>query len=338
MKQDISIREGDALEFECDVLILKYAQKLYGVDKAAFERISSTQPEVAAGLPSIGGYLLVKTKRVIPASQILFVGTKSLYDFDYDDIRGFAKRALEICSVETPNAQRVALTIHGVGFGLDEAEALYAQIVGLNEAIAEGSFPSELKSIVIVERNHRRFERLARALQDMSSPGGDAPLVGLEPAAQLQDVDAGGNKIEFEGARRGASEIRRPGAKPSIFVAMPFASEMDDTFFYGIQRPIEQVGYLCERADLASFTGNVVEWVKNKINSAKLIIAELTGGNPNVYLEVGFAWGIGKPSVLVIKKDAELKFNVRGQRCLIYNSIRDLEKKLYEELCSLTAR
>jgi hypothetical protein len=64
-------------------------------------------------------------------------------------------------------------------------------------------------------------------------------------------------------------------------------------------------------------------------------VADLTGANPNVYLEVGFAWGCGVPTVLLANNADELKFDTRGQRCLTYTKIKDLEGKLALELKSL---
>ena len=66
------------------------------------------------------------------------------------------------------------------------------------------------------------------------------------------------------------------------------------------------VGFLCERADLASFTGDVIAWVKDRIGSAALVVADLTAANPNVYLEVGYAWGRGVNTVLVVAHGDEL--------------------------------
>ena len=116
---------------------------------------------------------------------------------------------------------------------------------------------------------------------------------------------------------------------------MPFASEFDDIFYYGIQGAVNEAGYLCERADLESFTGDVMEWVKKKIESADFVIADLTNANANVYLEVGYAWGRNIPSILLVQQSDDLKFDVRGQRCLVYNRIQDLELKLTKELKSL---
>lgn len=78
-----------------------------------------------------------------------------------------------------------------------------------------------------------------------------------------------------------------------------------------------------------------MDWVKTRIENSVLTIADLTGANPNVYLEVGYAWGKGKNTILLIKDSDELKFNVQGQRCLEYKSIKDLMEKLEKELKDL---
>jgi len=99
---------------------------------------------------------------------------------------------------------------------------------------------------------------------------------------------------------------------------------------------VNVAGYLCERADLAAFTGDVIVWVKERIGSARLLVADLSTANPNVYLEVGYAWGKGIPTVLLARDAADLKFDVKGQRCLVYNSIRKLEELLTRELAQLS--
>jgi hypothetical protein len=116
---------------------------------------------------------------------------------------------------------------------------------------------------------------------------------------------------------------------------MPFAEEYADRFHYGISGAVNAAGFLCERADLASFTGDVVTWVKERIDNAALVVADLTSANPNVYLEVGYAWGRGVNTVLLVAHGDELKFDVRAQRCWIFRSIRHLEELLTAELTSL---
>ena len=76
--------------------------------------------------------------------------------------------------------------------------------------------------------------------------------------------------------------------------------------------------------------------MKERIDSARLLVADLSTANPNVYLEVGYAWGKGIPTVLVARDTADLRFDVKGQRCLVYkNSIKKLEESLTKELKNL---
>ena len=125
-------------------------------------------------------------------------------------------------------------------------------------------------------------------------------------------------------------------SKPFVFVAMPFAQSMEDVFHYGIRNAVKEAGLLCERADQSSFTGDVLDWVRERIAAATLVIADLTSANPNVYLEVGYAWGCGKPTVLIAAEASDLTFDVKSQRCLIYNhSIKSLEQMLRTELVAL---
>lgn len=114
--------------------------------------------------------------------------------------------------------------------------------------------------------------------------------------------------------------------------------DMDDVFYYGIQQPVRAVGFLCERVDQEAFLGDILDRVKQKIETAAVVIAELTGANPNVYLEIGYAWGKGVPALLLLKDGQELRFDVRGQRCLKYERIRDLEESLAKELQELKSQ
>jgi len=123
--------------------------------------------------------------------------------------------------------------------------------------------------------------------------------------------------------------------KAHAFIAMPFTKEMDDVFYYGIRQPVRSAGLLCERVDRQSFTGDILNQIKKKIETASVVIAELSGANPNVYLEVGYALGKGCPTILLVKSERELQFDLRGQKCLKYKRIKELEEALNNELRTL---
>jgi hypothetical protein len=320
---EILIDEGDALEVSADVLVLKYAQDLYGVDELVFNRLEAAGLQVQDRLPKPGGCSLIDTMGELRAPRVLFVGVMPLRAFDYEAIRTFAKRALGSLAEALPAASHVAFTVHGSGYGLDESEAFRSELAGLIDAFESRDCPNGLRRVTIIERDAGRVRRLRGQLSALlpagsaavTSPGQESRL-----SSQLEPLQTAGAKSQ---------------AKAHVFVAMPFAPEFDDRFHYGIQQAVNSAGYLCERADLATFTGDVIAWVRGRIDSASLLVADLSTANPNVYLEVGYAWGKGIPTVLLSADAGDLRFDLKGQRCLMYKSIRALEELLTRELRNL---
>lgn len=318
---------GDVLEFNANVLALKFAQRLYGVDFKVVSQLADQGTHLETRLPAIGKTLIVPSENVVQTDELLFVGVEPLGRFDYETIRVFARRVLVALQEQRPATEHVAMTLHGGGFGLDEAEAFRAEVAGLLDAIEEGCVPAKLRRISIVERDRETARRMRSILEAI------LPL-GIADTLRQKDSTA-----VLGSSRSGLDSVGRNSLnKPLVFVAMPFAEEYADRFHYGINGAANAAGFLCERADLASFTGDVIAWVKDRIDNAALVVADLTQANPNVYLEVGYAWGRGISTVLLVAKGDELKFDVRTQRCLVFRSIRHLEELLTAELTSLRAK
>lgn len=316
----IEVQKGDVLRFPADVLVLKYAQNLHGADLAVYQQLLAVGLEPSS-LPRVNEFKFVNARGAIAADTVLFIGVLPLYHFDYQEIREFGHKAIVSLADEAPQVEHLALTIHGPGYGLDEVEAFESELAGVVDAIMTRNCPVNLRRVSFVERSPGRAERLREALDEIFPRG----TIDIDNAHSVQSV-----------AEQPQDMLRTAGygsaAKPRIFVAMPFADSMNDVFHYGIQGAVKSAGFLCERADLSSFAGDVMEWVKQRISGASFVIADLTTANPNVYLEVGYAWGCGRPTVLLVRDAAELKFDVRGQRCLVYNSIKQLEEILGREL------
>jgi hypothetical protein len=317
----IEVTRADALTLGSDVLALKYAQDLYGVDDLVAERLAEAGRQVR--FPEPWDFRLEKGVPGIAATRLLFVGVPRLREFGYREIRMFARKVLSALAGKAPETKHLALTVHGPGYGLDEAEAFEAEIAGLVDAIRSHDVPEALERITIVERNAGRAKRLQVLLAELLQNG----FIEAAPAVATGKTEDSVERLRAAGY---ASDT-----KAHVFVAMPFKEEMDDVYHYGIQSAVRASGFLCERADLSSFTGDVLEWVRTRIKSASLVVADLTDANPNVYLEVGFAWGCGVPTVLLVRDTQQLKFDVRGQRCLVYKKIKDLEEALGKELKAL---
>jgi hypothetical protein len=259
------------------------------------------------------------------AEHVLLVGVDPLGSFGYEQIRLFSREVMTSLAGALPLARRLLVTIHGPGYGLDENEAFESELAGFLDAVETSDVPEALETVTFVELNKGRAARLGEAL--------DRVLEGSE-------VEVGETLAESAATPVARDRLLAVGyssmSKPHIFVAMPFADEMEDVYHYGISNAAGKANYLCERADLSSFTGDVIAWVKTRIETAAIVLADLTGANPNVYLEVGYAWGRGVPTVLIARNTSDLKFDVQGQRCLVYEKIKDLEEKLSIELSMLS--
>jgi hypothetical protein len=278
-------------------------------------------------LPGPGEHVVVHRPPGTPAEAVVLLGVAQLDRFGYREIREFGTRAVRTVSAEFPGARELCLTVHGVNSGLDEREAFRAEVAGVLEALAEVSAQLPLQAVVFVERDDRRAARMTEILEELEAPVG-ARSSGVLTSSTLRPGAA--DRLRTAGLD---SEKR-----PHAFVAMPFGEAFDDVFHYGIARPVENAGLLCERMDRSVFTGDVVETMKQRIRSARVVVADLSGSNPNVYFEIGFAWATGVPTVLLCDGDTDPHFDVRGHRYLRYRSIREAERHLSRELSVFVPR
>ena len=76
----------------------------------------------------------------------------------------------------------------------------------------------------------------------------------------------------------------------------------------------------------------IVTDIERQIIEAKLIIAEITTGNPNVYYEVGYARALKKPTILIAEKATQLPFDVSPFRVLFYENSIAGKKRIEEGL------
>lgn len=333
----LAIEHADVTAFRADVLALKHAEGFHEADGAVATRLGAVAfGQIERATEHAGGFLLIDAHGGIQARQVMFLGVGRLGEFRYPSMRRFAVEVLERLGDEAPQARHLAMTIHGPNHGLDEREALLSIVGGLLEGLRAGEGPEGLERVSIVDRDGQRVARLRDVL---------AEALACEPDAnrgadgyRLALAVSGGPGLQGLAAHAHGAVPASPAEKRHVFVAMPFSEEVVDVFYYGIQAPIHKHGFICERIDHSTFVGDIVEQIRAKIDSAAVVVADLTGSNPNVYLEVGYAWGRGKPVILIARRLAELEFDVRGQKCLGYSSFKDLEEKLDRELESLQAQ
>jgi hypothetical protein len=106
----------------------------------------------------------------------------------------------------------------------------------------------------------------------------------------------------------------------TCFVMMPFAEPLG-TYYASVYEPaIKKAGLTAVRADADIYgTGKIIDQIWSGINSARVLVAELTKRNPNVLYELGLAHALRKPVVLVSSNEEDVPFDVKHVRVIYYD-------------------
>jgi hypothetical protein len=108
--------------------------------------------------------------------------------------------------------------------------------------------------------------------------------------------------------------------QPTAFVIMPFASEFDEVYRLFISNALNAAGYKVLRADNLLSHRSILQDIIGAIASSDLIIADLTGANPNVFYELGIAHALGKPVIMLTQDLEEIPFDLQSYRVVIYET------------------
>jgi nucleoside 2-deoxyribosyltransferase len=99
--------------------------------------------------------------------------------------------------------------------------------------------------------------------------------------------------------------------KPFVFTLMPFNESFNDIWKLGIKETCEKADTYCERVDEQIFEERMLDRIYNQINKADIIVADMTGKNPNVFYEVGYAHALNKRVILIIKESDDIPFDLK---------------------------
>ena len=118
------------------------------------------------------------------------------------------------------------------------------------------------------------------------------------------------------------------------FVLMPFSNEFRDIYQLGIKDPLGPLNIRAERVDEQAFhEETILQRIYNQIDAADFIIADMTGRNPNVFYEVGYAHAKEKLCVLLTASAEDIPFDLKHHRHIIYQPavLRDLKERITAE-------
>lgn len=108
--------------------------------------------------------------------------------------------------------------------------------------------------------------------------------------------------------------------KPFVFVLMPFDRAFDNVYQLGIKDACKEAGAYCQRVDEQYIDGCILDRVYNQIAKADIIVADMTGQNPNVFFEVGYSYALNKRVVLLSKKADDIPFDLKQYQHIVYGA------------------
>ncbi len=133
------------------------------------------------------------------------------------------------------------------------------------------------------------------------------------------------------------------------FVIMPFgnvvadperARRLENIYTQWIKPCVESVGVprkkgefiQCHRADKESQPGDIISHVIENLVEADLVIADLSGRNPNVFYELGVRHSVGTGAILIADNIADIPIDLRTQRTIAYKYDPESMVRFREEL------
>ncbi len=197
--------------------------------------------------------------------------------------------------------------------------------------------------------------RLVRDLHSLASRETTATLSteAPKPGERVEELDPT-TLAEVKKVLKDAVEAF--GAKPTInptpaaaaeadaveedlcFIVMPFSIESLNIVYEDFIRPtlVDRCHLRAERGDDVFGSNVIMDDITKSIRKARIIIADLTGRNANVFYEVGIAHALNKQVLLMTQSIDDVPFDLRHRRALVYEysprGCKKLEKALYENV------
>ncbi len=111
----------------------------------------------------------------------------------------------------------------------------------------------------------------------------------------------------------------------------------DQILKYVIEPPVSECGYKALRADEIPEPGIITSQIISHILNDPLVIADLTGHNPNVFYELAVRHAIKKPTVQLIQQGEKIPFDVSTTRTIQIDhkdlqSVDEAKKELTKQI------
>ena len=148
---------------------------------------------------------------------------------------------------------------------------------------------------------------------------------------------------------RGVYSIRkRSEDMRKCFVICPIGEEgtevrinSDKLLKYIISPVCEACGFTAERVDKQNDANSITQTIIDSLENSDLVIADISGHNPNVFYEMGYRARTKKPMIHLRKKGENIPFDVNAIRTFDYDltdldSVEEIKDRLKKTIESFT--
>lgn len=110
--------------------------------------------------------------------------------------------------------------------------------------------------------------------------------------------------------------LNRARDRRLAFVAMPFRKCLNSVY-RAVRGALKRNGWDVLRADEIAHPRRVTDAVVGAILTSELVVADITGQNPNVFFELGLAYAAGI-DIVIITQGRSIPFDVQAERAVFY--------------------
>ena len=137
--------------------------------------------------------------------------------------------------------------------------------------------------------------------------------------------------------------LRRENMR-KCFVVSPIGKENSDVrkkadqlFKYIISPACEEMGFDPIRVDQVNQSDSITQTIIDGLENYDLVIADISGHNPNVFFEMGYRTATGKPIIHLKEKNEDIPFDIAGIRAFDYDlndldSVEEIKNRLIQTI------
>ncbi len=104
----------------------------------------------------------------------------------------------------------------------------------------------------------------------------------------------------------------------------PERERADEIYNYVVTPVLKELGIRAYRADLDPTPGQITPQMLRRLLDAQVVLADLTGRNPNVFYELGVAHSFARPIIALADNAKSLPFDTQDERVIELGEYREV--------------